>query len=73
MILRYDFGLSVVKSHSLQTTLDQTMQNKVLVVAETGCENLSEAIARRKSEIEEVEEELDTLQATLDSLNRSPK
>ncbi|KAG6885908.1 hypothetical protein C0993_007926 [Termitomyces sp. T159_Od127] len=57
----------------LRTTLDQAMQNKVLVVAETGCEKLSETIAQRRSEIEEVEEELDTLQATLDSLDRSSK
>ncbi|KAG6897523.1 hypothetical protein C0992_000749 [Termitomyces sp. T32_za158] len=57
----------------LRTTLDQAMQNNVLVVAETGCEKLSDTIAQRRSKIEEVEEELDTLQATLDSLRRSSK
>ncbi|KAG5734466.1 hypothetical protein E4T56_gene20065 [Termitomyces sp. T112] len=58
-------------ARDLRTTLDQAMQNKVLVVAETGCEKLSEITAQRRSEIEEVEEELDTLQATLDHLDQS--
>ncbi|KAG6860763.1 hypothetical protein C0995_007795 [Termitomyces sp. Mi166 len=57
----------------LKATLDQAMQNKVLVIAETGCEKLSEMITQRRSEIEKVEEELNTLQTTLDFLRQSSK
>ncbi|KAG6831831.1 hypothetical protein H0H87_003750 [Tephrocybe sp. NHM501043] len=57
----------------LRATLNQTMQDNVLVVAVVGCEKLSELIKQRRSEIEDVEEELDTLTTTLDSLEYPSK
>ncbi|KAG5638455.1 hypothetical protein H0H81_012520 [Sphagnurus paluster] len=57
----------------LRASLDQAMQNKVLIVAETGCHKLSELIVQRRMEIEELTEELDTLQTTLHTLQQQPK
>ncbi|KAG6866751.1 hypothetical protein C0991_011410 [Blastosporella zonata] len=57
----------------LRSTLDQTMQDKVLVVAQIGCNKLSDLIEQRRSEIEEVEEELGTLKTTLESLEHPSK
>ncbi|KAG6920261.1 hypothetical protein DXG01_005030 [Tephrocybe rancida] len=57
----------------LKATLDQTMQENVLVVAEIGCDKLSDLIKQRRSEIAEVEDELDTLKTTLDSLEHPNK
>ncbi|KAG6813369.1 hypothetical protein H0H92_011635 [Tricholoma furcatifolium] len=55
-------------ARDLKATLDKTMDNKVLLVAETGCDKLSELIAQRRSQVEEVEEAIDALEAKLDSL-----
>jgi len=52
----------------LRATLDESMREKVLIVADTGCDKLSEMVAQRRGEIEEIEEELDTLKGTLDAL-----
>ncbi|KAG6850954.1 hypothetical protein H0H93_005823 [Arthromyces matolae] len=57
----------------LRVTLNQTMEKKVLVVAETGCEGLSNILTQRRREVEEIEEELDALKTTLDSLDGAEK
>ncbi|KAJ7046846.1 hypothetical protein C8F04DRAFT_1247897 [Mycena alexandri] len=42
-------------------TLDHTMENQVLVVARTGCSELSKRLGERKSELDRLQERLDAL------------
>ncbi|KAF8070676.1 hypothetical protein FPV67DRAFT_1413890 [Lyophyllum atratum] len=60
-------------SSCMKATLDQTMREKVLVVASTGCERLSDMVAERRGEIEEIEDELETLKTTLNALKEQFK
>ncbi|KAF5380459.1 hypothetical protein D9615_004628 [Tricholomella constricta] len=57
----------------LRVSLDQTMSDKVLVVASSGCDRLSDLVVQRKGELEELEEELDTLKIALDTLEQRLK
>lgn len=57
----------------IKVTLDQTMRDNILGVAERGCSGLTEIVVRRKKEIEEIEEELDTLTETLEVLELRTK
>ncbi|GLB37659.1 hypothetical protein LshimejAT787_0407100 [Lyophyllum shimeji] len=51
----------------LRRTVDEAMREKVLVVPDTGCDKLSELVAHRRQEIEQIEEELNTLRTDLGS------
>jgi len=51
-------------------TLDQTMENQVLVVARTGCSELSKRLGERKSELDRLQERLDALSAAAGQLQR---
>lgn len=48
-----------------QRTLDQTMQEKVIVTANSGCDGLSELLRKRTKEVNDIEEELEKLQEDL--------
>ncbi|KAG5647033.1 hypothetical protein DXG03_001403 [Asterophora parasitica] len=54
----------------LRGTLGQTMSENVLVVARSGCDKLSALIVQRRGEIEEIEEDLETLKVTLDTIEQ---
>lgn len=49
------------------------MHEKVLIVAESGCTRLSALVVEQRKEIEEIEEEFDTLKTTLDALEGHSK
>ncbi|KAF7338246.1 hypothetical protein MVEN_02049900 [Mycena venus] len=51
-------------------TLDQTMQNQVLVVARTGCAELSKKLGERKTELDRLQERLDALSLAADQLEQ---
>nr|GAT53218.1 predicted protein [Mycena chlorophos] len=50
--------------------LKETMENHVLVVAQTGCDGLSERISAKKAELAELEDRLEALLAAVHSLER---
>ncbi|KAJ7235464.1 hypothetical protein B0H12DRAFT_1222648 [Mycena haematopus] len=51
-------------------TLDQTMENQVLVVARTGCEELSKRLGERKTQLDLLQERLDALSSTAERLEQ---
>jgi uncharacterized coiled-coil protein SlyX len=53
-----------------QATLDQTMENQVLVVARTGCTELSKKLGERKSELDRLQERLDALSSAAEQLQQ---
>ncbi|KZT66376.1 hypothetical protein DAEQUDRAFT_715056 [Daedalea quercina L-15889] len=52
----------------LTTTLEQTVNDRVLVVADKACDGMEHAAAKRKAEIEELREEVEVLE---DGLSRT--
>ncbi|KAJ6496737.1 hypothetical protein C8R47DRAFT_973473 [Mycena vitilis] len=50
--------------------LDQTMENQVLLVARTGCVELSKKLGERKSDLDRLQERLDALATTAEQLER---
>ncbi|KAK7020562.1 hypothetical protein R3P38DRAFT_2712577 [Favolaschia claudopus] len=51
-------------------TLDQVMENQVLLVARTGCTELSQRVTERKTELEMLQERLDALSLAADRLEQ---
>ena len=49
----------------LQVTLDRTMNEKVVIVADRAAEGLSVLVQKRKKELEAVKEELEALEQEL--------
>ncbi|KAJ6502497.1 hypothetical protein C8R45DRAFT_895968 [Mycena sanguinolenta] len=54
----------------IMDTLDQTMETQVLVVARTGCEELSKRLGERKIELDVLQERLDALSSAADQLEQ---
>ena len=49
----------------IQVTLSQTMEDHVVIVPETACTGLDGIVAKRKSEVEELMDEVQTLESEL--------
>ncbi|KAJ7632682.1 hypothetical protein FB45DRAFT_1057722 [Roridomyces roridus] len=65
-LLRVSGGLK----HDITEVLDKTMENQVLVVARTGCTDLSKRLVERKSELERLQEEVDALTTATEKLQK---
>lgn len=64
--LRISGGLK----HDITGVLNTAMEDQVLVVARTGCAGLSKKLGERKSELERLQGEVDSLSAAADELQR---
>lgn len=53
--------------HGFQAALTCTMDRHVLLVPETACSGLKELVAKREAEVQELKEEVQTLEAEVDS------
>lgn len=51
----------------VQAALTRTMDQHVVLVPETACSGLEELVAKRKAEVQELNEEVQTLEAEVDS------
>ena len=56
------FTVFKIWTHVWQTTLDQTMESKVTIVADRTAEGLDRLVSKRKAEIEGSNETVDTLE-----------
>ncbi|KAJ7097864.1 hypothetical protein B0H15DRAFT_823044, partial [Mycena belliarum] len=66
-----DFGrVAGGLKQDLTEALDKTMDNQVLVVAQTGCSELSKILGKRKSELEDLQHDLDSLATAVDEFER---
>lgn len=54
----------------LSKALDETMENQVLLVARTGCSELSKKLGQRKSELDRLQEQLDTLSTAVEHVGQ---
>ncbi|KAJ6625839.1 hypothetical protein B0H10DRAFT_2000980 [Mycena sp. CBHHK59/15] len=54
----------------LSENLVRTMENNVLVVAQTGCSELSTLVQKRKTELERLQDDLDRLSTAVDQLEQ---
>ncbi|KAJ7774513.1 hypothetical protein DFH07DRAFT_952217 [Mycena maculata] len=64
--LRVSGGLK----QDITEVLQHTMDNQVLVVARTGCAQLSKKLGERKSELDRLQEQLDTLSTAAEQLEQ---
>ncbi|KAJ7449872.1 hypothetical protein FB451DRAFT_1146687 [Mycena latifolia] len=68
---REDFGrVAGGLKGDLAVTLDAAMENQVLVVARTGCSELSKILGKRKSELDRLQEDLNSLSSAVDEFER---